>query len=785
MVDLSQNADQNSKIFENLSKVCQNVCYNHNRLKAEYICTHQNCIIDSKCFLCEFCMQAHDESHASLKHLKSIQSIFSKSLLNNAKQIAKQKEAELQKDQIGKEIITSLDKVFNNYQTKIIKSLEESCEKVKINLRCKLDYKFLQLRGIHDCVFNFEKILIDLFSSDRLPDFNLFISTYLKQYNELSERIKENFNGSIKQELTIEEISDTMTRLSSKWDKCIIDIEKSLEAKVNSLEENLIYNKSIQEKVKSIINEFNPKLTIVSSPGISLANSSSQHIISLDEDLPKKILERNNKSKERKVERKKINNNSKIFESMSSDVLDNKILHFDANNSLIAEMECQKPPMNYIKGFFLKNKANIGLNESLNESIEESSIHSDNTDIESLHQSLNPFSNQLDPKYVPSNKKIVRLLDSQERHNNSLPSSKNVVSEFDTIKSPIDKQEHNFEGNLLQQEQQKSNINPIDETSTNTQIQNQQNQNKFKRKGKISKNILPPSSNVNVKQPHFDIPNQNQSFNLNTREFPNNEKFDQSISLPLDPINIPRDTKTLYFDSKMLTPNQNQVNKMNSGTFYTFNPNQSFKTFGERAINPYEVKKHEVIEKNKFNDNLHWDQEPKLFGQQDKIHLYAWLPKPVNNLIHCNLKLIYRASRDGFSATIFHSKCDIYFPTITFIKSNFEKVFGGYTEKTWDHKQGSKEDSNAFIFSLSSHEKFPCTVKSQAVVGDSNYLTVFGVKGDIWITSQSDKIDSHCYYPISYASSKFSYPNPESQAYLCGNADFTVKEMEVYQVVWF
>ena len=62
--------------------------------------------------------------------------------------------------------------------------------------------------------------------------------------------------------------------------------------------------------------------------------------------------------------------------------------------------------------------------------------------------------------------------------------------------------------------------------------------------------------------------------------------------------------------------------------------------------------------------------------------------------------LLYRASRDGFGAQEFHSKCDNISKTLAIIKAKDSgNVFGGYTEATWDQIRPNphqKEDENAF-----------------------------------------------------------------------------------------
>jgi hypothetical protein len=57
----------------------------------------------------------------------------------------------------------------------------------------------------------------------------------------------------------------------------------------------------------------------------------------------------------------------------------------------------------------------------------------------------------------------------------------------------------------------------------------------------------------------------------------------------------------------------------------------------------------------------------------------------------CNVKLelLYKASKDGFEASKFHSHCDFKGPTISIIKSDTGNVFGGYTTIPWSNPKGS------------------------------------------------------------------------------------------------
>ena len=62
--------------------------------------------------------------------------------------------------------------------------------------------------------------------------------------------------------------------------------------------------------------------------------------------------------------------------------------------------------------------------------------------------------------------------------------------------------------------------------------------------------------------------------------------------------------------------------------------------------------------------------------------LVIWL-KESRALTNDNDKLLYRASRNGWAASNFHSCCDNKGPTVTVVKSG-NCIFGGYTEKNWD-----------------------------------------------------------------------------------------------------
>ena len=92
--------------------------------------------------------------------------------------------------------------------------------------------------------------------------------------------------------------------------------------------------------------------------------------------------------------------------------------------------------------------------------------------------------------------------------------------------------------------------------------------------------------------------------------------------------------------------------------------------------------------------------------------------------------LLYKATRDGFTASSFHSKCDGRANTVTIIKT-INYAFGAYTSAAWSSSSGWVSDSAAFIFSLrrngvSYSDKFGIINPNYAIYSLSSYGPIFG-----------------------------------------------------------
>ena len=74
-------------------------------------------------------------------------------------------------------------------------------------------------------------------------------------------------------------------------------------------------------------------------------------------------------------------------------------------------------------------------------------------------------------------------------------------------------------------------------------------------------------------------------------------------------------------------------------------------------------------------------KDSAILSSEQRETLVDWL-KDTRESLGDDYVLLYRASRNGWAASNFHSCCDNKGPTVTVIKSG-NYIFGGYTEQPW------------------------------------------------------------------------------------------------------
>lgn len=102
-------------------------------------------------------------------------------------------------------------------------------------------------------------------------------------------------------------------------------------------------------------------------------------------------------------------------------------------------------------------------------------------------------------------------------------------------------------------------------------------------------------------------------------------------------------------------------------------------------------------------------------------------------------KLLYRGSRDGFSASAFHQKCNSYPHTLTIVKStNYDEIFGGYADVKWDSSNKYIPSSSCWLFSLHHGQTYTIKINENALYCHSGYGPTFGSGHDLYIANNCD-----------------------------------------------
>ncbi|CAF4683036.1 unnamed protein product [Rotaria sp. Silwood2] len=148
-------------------------------------------------------------------------------------------------------------------------------------------------------------------------------------------------------------------------------------------------------------------------------------------------------------------------------------------------------------------------------------------------------------------------------------------------------------------------------------------------------------------------------------------------------------------------------------------------------------------------------------------------------------QLIYKASRDGFDANAFHSRCNNKGPTMTIIQSNNNYLFGGYTAIPWTSNNVYANDTTAFLFTLTNPHNIPPTKYlinpdniANAVYHHSGYGPTFGSGHDIHLANASNSNNSsYIGFPSGYLDT-----TGKSNNTFTGARNFIASDIEVFKL---
>jgi len=147
-------------------------------------------------------------------------------------------------------------------------------------------------------------------------------------------------------------------------------------------------------------------------------------------------------------------------------------------------------------------------------------------------------------------------------------------------------------------------------------------------------------------------------------------------------------------------------------------------------------------------------------------------------------KIIYQATKDGFSSGSFHRHCNGISPTYVLIVSHENFIFGGYTVCTWEGNAWKKSDGG-FIFTISNPHGIPMTkydvINHNGIFCSPGYGPIFGEGNDIYVASNSNIGSgnySRTFFPGSYCDT-----TGKGNVTFTGSDFFKSKEIIVFHLV--
>jgi hypothetical protein len=153
-------------------------------------------------------------------------------------------------------------------------------------------------------------------------------------------------------------------------------------------------------------------------------------------------------------------------------------------------------------------------------------------------------------------------------------------------------------------------------------------------------------------------------------------------------------------------------------------------------------------------------------------------------------KLLYRATKDGNSASSFHKNCDNISGTLTVIKTSKGMRFGGYTESTWNTNGSNavnKKDNKgiAFCYSLDLFEIYNNADNAESSIRCYNNEGPDFYGGDCYMFDIYFPIDTNTNSLTGYQKSHTSYGKLEKDYEINnGEQKFVMQELEVFQILF-
>jgi len=107
-----------------------------------------------------------------------------------------------------------------------------------------------------------------------------------------------------------------------------------------------------------------------------------------------------------------------------------------------------------------------------------------------------------------------------------------------------------------------------------------------------------------------------------------------------------------------------------------------------------------------------------LSNNEDKIKIKNWITN--NKEKNITFNLLYKLTLNGKETKTFHKLCDDKGPTLIIIETIDKEVFGGFTPLNWNGNKGDQKDTETFIFSLNTNNKYYRIKEGRSI--SANYM---------------------------------------------------------------
>ena len=180
------------------------------------------------------------------------------------------------------------------------------------------------------------------------------------------------------------------------------------------------------------------------------------------------------------------------------------------------------------------------------------------------------------------------------------------------------------------------------------------------------------------------------------------------------------------------------------------------------------------IEKDKQNFNS------KIMNKKEQINLIKNKFKK-RGLTIKKLNLLFSSSEEGDSSQIVHNKIDGKENILMLVKTTKGRKFGGYTNIGFDSSQSTKEDNEAFLFSLDKLKTYDNIKEENAIFCSKDTVPFFYSN----FGNYNIKIENKFFSKDGYTTKKGDcYETTEDYEINGGEERFVVKELEFFQIIF-